>query len=288
ILQDRTNSSLASNRDMASHIAGLRDATNEHNVFLQETSSAITQIGTTIQSISSRAQAKHESMNAILNKIAAQSVELSQLFKSFDAVVTSSTKSLQTAQGITTIADTTNLLAMNASIEAAHAGSAGKGFAVIAQEIRKLSAEARSQTETMIGVLKENTKVVSDTATYIKDYLNNRTGLVKEIEDVFKAIEEILQGLSEMALGAQEMLTASGKISEVMSTSNDHIKEISGEVSENMAHLEQVFTLLTEITAKLKAITEAYKEFDEIITHIKTVGDQNLAQVQALEQGLLN
>jgi len=170
-------------------------------------------------------------MTGILDKIATQSVELSQLFKSFDAVISSSTRSLQTAQGITTIADTTNLLAMNASIEAAHAGASGKGFAVIAQEIRKLSAEARNQTETMIAVLKENTNIVSETAAYIKSYLNNRTGLVKEIEDVFKAIEEIIQGLSEINLGAQELLTASGKISDVVSDSTGHIKDIHQEVT---------------------------------------------------------
>lgn len=225
-------------------------------------------------------------MTDILQKIANQSTELAQLFRSFDNVISSSVKSLQTAQGITNIADTTNLLAMNASIEAAHAGASGKGFAVIAQEIRKLSAEARNQTESMIAVLKENTQVVSDTAAYIKNYLSNRTGLVQEIEDVFKAIEEIIQGLSEMTLGAQEMLTASGRISEVVSASTGHIKDISQEVTENITHLEQVFSLLNEITAKLKAVTEAYTEFDSVITTIKEVGDQNLKQVQELEEGL--
>jgi methyl-accepting chemotaxis protein len=285
-LQEKTDKSLSANRDMAQHISGLEAATNEHNVFLQETSSAITQIGTTIQSISNRAQAKHASMTDILQKIANQSTELAQLFRSFDNVISSSVKSLQTAQGITNIADTTNLLAMNASIEAAHAGASGKGFAVIAQEIRKLSAEARNQTESMIAVLKENTQVVSDTAAYIKNYLSNRTGLVQEIEDVFKAIEEIIQGLSEMTLGAQEMLTASGRISEVVSASTGHIKDISQEVTENITHLEQVFSLLNEITAKLKAVTEAYTEFDSVITTIKEVGDQNLKQVQELEQSL--
>jgi len=271
---------------MTQHIEGLQAATSEHNAFLEETSAAITQIGTTIQSISSRAQTKHESMTGILEKISTQSTELSQLFKSFDAVISSSTRSLQTAQGITTIADTTNLLAMNASIEAAHAGASGKGFAVIAQEIRKLSAEARNQTETMIAVLKENTNIVSETAAYIKSYLNNRTGLVKEIEDVFKAIEEIIQGLSEINLGAQELLTASGKIGDVVSDSTGHINNIHQEVTANMKHLEQVFSLLTEITAKLKAISEAYNEFDQVITTIKEVGEQNLLQVKELEQGL--
>jgi methyl-accepting chemotaxis protein len=211
---------------------------------------------------------------------------LSELFKSFDNVIQSSTKSLQTAQGITTIADTTNLLAMNASIEAAHAGSSGKGFAVIAQEIRKLSAEARTQTEAMIAVLKENTQVVSDTATYIKNYLSNRTGLVKEIEDIFKAIEEIIQGLSEMALGAQEMMTASGKISELVSDSSVHINDINQEVTENNKNLNEIFNLLKEITNKLSIITEAYQQFDTIIATIKEVGDQNLKQVQELEAGL--
>jgi len=286
-LQEKTNKSLSANRDMAIHISGLETATNEHNAFLQETSSAITQIGTTIQSVSNRAQTKHASMTGVLQKIEDQTTELAQLFRSFDNVVSSSAKSLQTAQGITNIADTTNLLAMNASIEAAHAGASGKGFAVIAQEIRKLSAEARNQTESIIAVLKENTKIVSDTAAYIKTYLSNRTGLVQEIEDVFKAIEEIIQGLSEMNLGAQEMLTASGKISEVVSDSTGHIKDINQEVSENITHLEEVFSLLNEITGKLKAITEAYTEFDSVIATIKEVGDQNLQQVQELEQGLL-
>jgi len=285
-VNQRTGASLQANKDIANHIEGLKAATSEHNAFLQETSSAITEIATTIQSISSKAQQKHTSLKNVLQKIDAQSVELSQLFNSFDNVISSSTKSLQTAQGITSIADTTNLLAMNASIEAAHAGASGKGFSVIAQEIRKLSGEARTQTETIISVLKDNTRLVSDTATYIKNYLANRSGLVKEIEEVFKAIEEIIQGLSEMSLGAQELMTASSKISDVVGGSTEHIGEISREVSENIESLQKAFQLLTQITQKLTMITQTYADFDTMLARIHHIGEDNLKQVQELEEGL--
>ncbi len=67
-LETKTNSNLTANADIVEHISGLQSATSEHNAFLQETSSAITEIGTTIQSISGRAQQKHTQMTAILQK----------------------------------------------------------------------------------------------------------------------------------------------------------------------------------------------------------------------------
>ncbi|MFQ3547007.1 MAG: methyl-accepting chemotaxis protein [Termitinemataceae bacterium] len=285
-LNEKTRESLDANQEIVQAVDKLHQATREHNVFLEETSSTLTEIGTTMQSIASKAAAKHTSLDQILKKISTQSEELKQLFDSFDAVISASTKSLKTAQGITTIADTTNLLAMNASIEAAHAGALGRGFGVIAQEIRKLATDARAQTESIISVLKENTQVVAHTAHYIKDYMSNRSGLVQEIEDIFAAIEEIIQGLSEMSQGAQELLHASSKISEVVGTSNQHLATINTSVSVNSKNLEEVFDILKYMHQKLQAVTQAYREFDTIITELRAVGDENLKQIHELEAAL--
>lgn len=286
VVEERFHSGSAANEAIAGAVAHLSDAADDHHGFLDETGSALRQIGATIGGIAEHAEAKRLGIGIILQKIEVQGADLNRLFKSFDEVKTSSQESLSTAAGIMNVADTTNLLAMNASIEAAHAGSGGKGFAVIAQEIRKLSQEARGQSETIIHALEKNSQVVQATSKYVETYLGNRSGLVREIEDIFRAIEEIIQGLKEIGRGSEELNRAAAGIGEVVTQSGDNVRLIRSQADRNGRDLAKVADSVAVLTAKMDELTVAYKEIGEVIDRLEDSGRRNLKRMEILHKRL--
>ena len=128
---------------------------------------------------------------------------------------------------IANIAGQTNLLAMNAAIEAAHAGDAGQGFAVVADEIRKLSETSSAQSKTIGAQLKSIqaaiNMVVQATQHGVQDYAN----LSKEIRQTDTLVQQIKEAMTEQQQGSSQILDALSDMNE----STDQVQNASQEIT---------------------------------------------------------
>ncbi len=128
---------------------------------------------------------------------------------------------------IANIAGQTNLLAMNAAIEAAHAGDAGQGFAVVADEIRKLSETSSAQSKTIGAQLKSIqaaiNMVVQATQHGVQDYAN----LSKEIRETDTLVQQIKEAMTEQQQGSSQILEALSDMNE----STDQVQSASQEIT---------------------------------------------------------
>ena len=171
---------------------------------------------------------------------------------------------------INEIAEQTNLLSLNASIEAARAGENGRGFSVVADEIRKLadqSMQAGNQIKGIVANIRKTTQQTTDSAQKTEEYIYKQADSLEETITVFGYINNCVD---ELVTGLQEMATSMKVIGEEKVGVEDSIRNISAVSEEAAAATEEVTATLSQQVTSISQLTEK--------------AEQLAARVQALEE----
>lgn len=186
---------------------------------------------------------------------------------------------------IQSISAQTNLLAMNAAIEAAHAGDAGAGFAVVAAEIRSLAelSQVRSKeiATSISGMRSGIDKVVASTVEAEKAF-NSIEGLVRKVGDLET---EIKAAVAEQGSGSKLVLEALSGIKDV----SEEVRGASAEMTSGVASAGQEMRRLLELTDELKRVTETISKessgINSIINRVNDLGQKNAELIASVEYG---
>jgi len=170
---------------------------------------------------------------------------------------------------ITGISQQTNLLALNAAIEAAHAGEYGRGFSVVADEIRKLSEATRRSAEEITSLVVE----IGQESAKVLVSMESGTVEIREgrvvIDTVRGSLEEIIRGTVEVALGVREIFTLAA---EQARGSEDMVKatdEISRIAEDNAAATEEASAATQELTASLEQMAGSAQELANLAVGLR-------------------
>lgn len=173
-----------------------------------------------------------ESKDAVINElisVASESVkQVDQTAKQVELIAESTSSVLKVIGVIDDIAGRTNLLAMNASIQAAHAGEAGKGFAVVAGEIRKLSEETNRNSQAIRTTLETNAQQIESAAEV--------SGHLKEMyREVALKIASIKDAIHEIAVRIGKLVNESDAIARAV----ENLTSVNSEVLDSLTGMEQ-------------------------------------------------
>ena len=185
---------------------------------------------------------------------------------------------------INAIAGSTNLLSMNAAIEAAHAGDAGRGFAVVAEEIRKLADTSGKNAKEIGRQLKDVIQIIHDAVAESDSTRSSFESIRGEIASAIEAFNEITSATSELAEGGRQILEALQTLSDLSHRVQDGGSEIVGARASLEKLQNSTLGLLEKLRMEARLVVEKDQAVLVVVDEVSAIGQSAFEAARSLKE----
>ena len=249
---------------------------------VSQSSSAIEEMLANVQSVTQSLIRNADSVEELIKVSDEGRSSLQKVSQDIQEIARESEGLLEINTVMENIASQTNLLSMNAAIEAAHAGEAGKGFAVVADEIRKLATSSGEQSKTISSVLKK-IKTAIDTITVSANLVMEKFHAIEErVRTVSEQEANIRNAMEEQGQGSQQILEAVANLNDLTNKVKQGSLEMfegSKEVISESQHLEKT---TEEISGDMNEMAGGADEMNSAVKHINEISKSNRDYISSL------
>lgn len=246
-ISDASEQVNAGSNNLAQAAQALAEGSTDQSAAVQELQATIANITSGVEKSSAKTEASYQEANKYATEADQSRVEMEAMMTAMSRINETSQKIGNIISDIEDIASQTNLLSLNASIEAARAGDAGKGFAVVADQIRKLA--------------EQSTQSAVDTRQLIESSLAEVEEGNKAAQRAADSIESVVDGIKSIAETSQELSQISQEQATAMEQAEQGINQISEVVQSNSATAEETSATSEELSAQATSLNELISRF---------------------------
>jgi methyl-accepting chemotaxis protein len=242
---------------------------------ISKASSAIEQMAANIQSVTTTLANNAGNVKTLRDASEVGRNGLQEVASDIQEIARESEGLLEINSVMENIASQTNLLSMNAAIEAAHAGEAGKGFAVVADEIRKLAESSSEQSKTISAVLKKIKASIDKITASTDNVLKKFEAIDSSVKIVSEQEEHIRNAMEEQGVGSRQIVEGVMEVNEITShvrSSSHEMLEGSTEVIRESKELDKV---TQEISMGMNEMASGADQINVAIHHVNEISGKN-------------
>ena len=242
---------------------------------VSQSSSAIEQMLANIQSVTQTLIKNTENVDKLMEASEVGRTGLSDVASDIQEISRESEGLLEINYVMENIASQTNLLSMNAAIEAAHAGEAGKGFAVVADEIRKLAESSSEQSKTISMVLKKIKNSIDKITHSTDNVLLRFEAIDTGVKTVAEQEENIRNAMEEQGQGSKQILESIGSLNDTTQSVKSGSLEMLEGAREVMRETENLEKSTQEISGGMNEMASGADQVNTAVTHINDLTNKN-------------
>lgn len=267
----------------ATTVENLVNLVNAQVEGISSSSSAIEQMLGNITSVNNSVKKMSSSFNILDSNVSESNKKIEIVGQRVNQMAQQSETLLQANNMIAKVASQTNLLAMNAAIEAAHAGEAGKGFSVVADEIRKLAETSSAQSKNISVELQNITESIQEIVNLSKDSQDSFDSIVSQLSATDSLMQQINNAMEEQEIASHHILESLSNMKSQASEVNDKSIELKNGIEDVKADMNEVTQISQLIQHSMDEMTSGSDQISNAAQSVSNLAAETKSNIDEMD-----